>query len=360
MESTALDGRDRRAEVSGQAVDSAVIEKAIGVADLPGEVVGSVSAPLAVDPALRKRGLWWRLKRHWYVYVMLIPSFGLLLLFTYYPATVAMVESFFDWKPGVRNTFVGLYNYRRVLTDNVFWFSWRNVLILAAWKFSLPFLIPILVAEGIFNLRSSAAKNFYRTAILVPILVPGIVNLMLWKWIYSAPDGGLNLLLKAAGLGHLAKPWLGTTATALPAILFMGFPWVVGTAPLIYLAGLMNISGEVIDASRIDGCSTLRRIASIDLPHLLPQVRLFLIFGIIDVLQSFGGPLALTRGGPGIATMVPGLYLYKMAFGLERFEKAYTLLGAACAVGVLLFIVIFVLTFVANKYTRTSGVEYEA
>jgi len=294
------------------------------------------------------------------VYVLLVPSFALLLLFTYYPAVVAMVESFFDWKPGVRNTFVGLYNYKRVLTDRVFWFSWRNVLIIALWKFTIPFAIPILVAEGIFNLKSYRAKEFYRMAILVPVLVPGIVNLMLWKWIYSAPDGGLNLLLGAVGLGRLARPWLGSVETALPAILFMGFPWVVGTSPLIYLAGLMNISEEVIDASLIDGCSTIRRIVNIDFPHLLPQIRLFLIFGIINVLQSFGGNLALTRGGPGIATIVPGLYLYKMAFGLERFEKAYTLLGAACAVGVLLFVVIFVLTFAANRYTRVSGVEYEA
>lgn len=308
----------------------------------------------------RHRSIWQRIKNHWYVYLMLVPSFGLLLLFTYYPAAIAMIESFFDWKPGVRNDFVGLYNYRRVLTDNVFWFTWRNVLIIGLWRFSLPFVIPILVAEGIFNLKSRRAKELYRIAILIPILVPGIVNLMLWRWIYSAPDGGLNLLLRAVGLGESAKPWLSTRATALPALLFMGFPWVVGTAPLIYLAGLMNISSEVIDSSRIDGCSTLRRIVSIDLPYLLPQVRLFLIFGIIDVLQSFGGPLALTRGGPGIATMVPGLYLYKMAFGLERFEKAYTLMGAACAVGVLLFIVIFFLTFLANRYTRTSGVEYEA
>ena len=315
------------------------------------------------DPNERRESrktIWQQMKRYWYVYLMLVPSFGLLMLFTYYPAAVAMVESFFDWKPGVRNDFVGLYNYRRVLTDPVFWFSWRNVLIIAFWRFTVPFAIPILVAEAIFNLKSKGAKNFYRMAILVPILVPGIVNLMLWKWIYSAPDGGLNLILRAVGLAELTRPWLGSTATALPAILFMGFPWVVGTAPLIYLAGLLNISGEVIDASLIDGCSTTRRIISIDLPHLLPQIRLFLIFGIIDVFQSFGGQLALTRGGPGIATIVPGLYLYKMAFGLERFEKAYTLICAACAVGVILFVVIFVLTFIANRYTRTSGLEYEA
>jgi raffinose/stachyose/melibiose transport system permease protein len=146
----------------------------------------------------------------------------------------------------------------------------------------------------------------------------------------------------------------------LPALLMVGFPWVVGAAPLIYLAGLLTIAQDVIDAARIDGCSIWRRMIAIDLPHILPQIRLFLIFGVIGLLQDFGGPLALTRGGPGVATMVPGLYLYKLAFGLERFEKAYTRLGEACAVGVILFMVIFLLTFLANRYVRNTGLEYEA
>lgn len=308
----------------------------------------------------RARPLWQRVRDSWFLYGLLVPSFALLFLFTYYPAILAMAESFFDWEPGLKNTFVGLYNYRRVLGDRVFWQSWRVVLIMAVWKFSIPFAIPILVAEAIFNLKSDTAKNLFRVAILVPILVPGIVNLMLWKWLYSAPDGGLNLILQAVGLGHLARPWLGSRETALPAILFMGFPWVSGTSPLIYLAGLLNISQEAIDASLIDGCPTWRRILAIDLPHLMPQIRLFLVFGIIGLLQEFGGPLALTQGGPGNSTMVPGLYLYARAFGVDRYEKNYTRLGEACAVGVLIFCVIFVLTYLANKYARTSGVEYEA
>lgn len=299
----------------------------------------------------RKR-FWLRVRNAWVLYALLVPSFGLLVLFTYYPAATAMIQSFYDWLPGVRSRFIGLQNYQRILGDKVFWLSWRNILIVAVWQFSIPFLIPIAVAEAIFNLKSRTAKNIYRVAILIPILVPGIVNLLLWKWLYSSPDGGINLLLQAGGMGHLGRPWLGTVQTALPAILFMGFPWVTGTWPLIYLAGLLNISEDVIDASLIDGCSTWRRIISVDLPHLMGQIRLFVMFGLIHVLQEWGRQLALTGGGPGNATMVPGLYLYARAFGIERQESAYTRMGEACAVGVAMFVVIFVLTFIANRYMR--------
>jgi len=305
----------------------------------------------------KSRDMWQDMKRHWYVYAMIAPCLALIVFFRYFPGAISFVESFFIWEPGLRNDWAGLANYRTVLKDSVFWVSFRNTLIIATWSFAIPFCMPILIAEAIFNLKSTAAKNFYRVVILIPLLVPGIVNLMLWKWMYTYPAGGINLILTAIGLGDLTRPWLALMSTALPALLLMGFPWVTGTAPLIYLAGLMNISSEVLDAAQIDGCSLFQRIIHVDLPHIVGQIRLFLIFDIIGVLQGFGTQLAITRGGPSNATMVPGLYVYKKAFGLERFEMAYPEMGAACAVAVILFITIFGLTFVANKYARISGIS---
>lgn len=308
----------------------------------------------------RKKSPWARVRANWVVYLLLVPGFALLLLFAYYPTVTAFVGSVFDWRGTVRTDFVGWSNYEQVLGDPVFWKSVRNVLIWAAWYLTVPFLMPLLVAEAIFNLRSRRWKSFFRMSILVPILVPGIVVTLLWRWIYSSPNGGLNLILDALGLGELARPWLGLTDTALPALLFMNFPWIVGIAPLIILAGLMNISEDVLDSSLIDGCPRWRRVLVIDIPHILPQIRLLLIFEIIRILQNVHVPLALTGGGPSNATMVPGLYLYDKAFGIDRFETVYTRIGEALAVGGLMFATLFVLTFLANRYVRTSGTEYQA
>ena len=313
------------------------------------------------DPSLAgklpRRNLWQQIAKNWYLYLLLLPSFALLFAFIYYPAVQALVMAFFDWQPPVRQNFVGLLNFQRVLADPVFWKSWSNMAIIVIWTFTVPFAMPFIVAELIFNLRSASARSFYRIAILVPTLVPGMVTLQLWRWIYSYPNGGLNLLLKSVGLEEWVKPWIGTPSTALPAILFMGFPWIIGVSPLIYLAGLTNIPNEIIDASKMDGCTTLRRVFAIDIPQILGQARLFLVFGVIGVFQGFGAQLVLTQGGPYGATMVPGLYLYTKAFGLERFSKNFPALGEACAVGVILFVLILFFSYLGNRKLRVSGVD---
>jgi ABC-type sugar transport system permease subunit len=318
-----------------------------------------VAAGSRIGGRARAAGTWNQITKSWYAYALLIPSFALLLTFIYYPAGLALVESLFDWQPPIVNQFIGLDNFKRVLTDRLFWISFRNLGWIIVWSFSVPFAMPFIVAECIFNLRSRMSQQFYRMVILIPTLVPGMVTLQLWKWIYVYPDGGLNLLLNAVGLNQFVKPWLNTVSTALPAILFMGFPWIIGSSPLIYLAGLMNIPGEIMDAATIDGCSTLRRIFYVDIPQILAQVRLFLVFGIIGVFQGFGAQLVLTQGGPYGATMVPGMYLYIKAFGIERWTKNFPRMGEACAVGVMLFALIVFFSYLGQKYLRTSGVDVD-
>lgn len=323
---------------------------------------GVYSATKSATYQAQRRSIWQRIAKHWYLYLLLVPTFALLAVFSYYATGLAIVESFFDWRPGSSNKFVGLLNYRRILADRAFWMSWRNMGWIVLWTFTVPFAMPIIVAEAIFNLRSRRAKAFYRIAILIPILVPGLVSLQLWKWLYAFPSGGINLLLGAVGLEELARSWLGNRNTALAALLFMGFPWIVGISPLIYLAGLLNIPSDVLDAAKIDGSSLWRRIISIDIPHILGQVRLFLILGIIDVVQGFGAQLVLTQGGPFGATTVPGWYLYTKAFPIaSRGTGSHSLvaLGQACAVGVMLFIIILCLSFVANRRLRISGIAHE-
>ena len=116
---------------------------------------------------------------------------------------------------------------------------------------------------------------------------------------------------------------------------------------LIYMSGLMDIPNEVLESARMDGCSTIRRVVSIDIPAILGQVRYFLITGIIGALQDYSLQLMLTDGGPGYATMVPGYYMYIEAFTANR-------MGYACAIGTSLFIIIFVLTILTRKYVNNG------
>jgi raffinose/stachyose/melibiose transport system permease protein len=290
--------------------------------------------------------------RSWALYLLLLPAFAFLVIFTYAPAIQALYQSFFDWYPGQYSTFVGLRNYERIMTDPTWWLAWRNMLLIILYDFTFPFVAPFIMAECIFNLRNQRLKSFFRIAVLVPSLIPGIVTLMLWKWMYQF-DGGLNILLKAIGLESLVQPWLGQPHTALPALLFMGFPFATGTHVLIYLAGLNTISRDVLDAATMDGCSRLRRVFAIDLPNTTGVIRLFVIFGVIGIFQEFGRMLVVTGGGPFFATTTPALMLYQRAFGAVG-SGPTAQFGEASAIAVILFVLILFFSWLSHRYIKSS------
>lgn len=291
--------------------------------------------------------------RHKYGYLFVLPTVILLCIFNYYPAFSGLYHSLFDWYVGGESRFIGFRNFIEILTDKNFHVSVINVIKLTIWNILVPTLIiPIFIAELIFNLHSYKAKYIYRILVITPMVIPGIVNLLIWQFIYDADYGLLNSILKWMGLGHLTRAWLGDPNTALYAIMAIGFPWIGGTTVLIYLAGLMNIPSSVFDAALIDGVIGLKRFFSIDLPLITGQIKLNLILALIGSIQGYGTMLVLTGGGPGISTLVPGLYMYQFAFNYGR-------MGFASAVGVILFVVILFLTIINLKYI-SSPAEYEA
>ena len=287
---------------------------------------------------IRKKSLWERIVRARYYYLLLTPCFGLLILFNYYPAFLALWGSIFTLDYGRDGEFVGLDNFREMFRDPTFRQSVRNVVALTFFGTLTAVTVPVIVAEWIFRLRSDRAQYFYRIIMVWPAIVPGIVTLLLWQFIYDPYNGLLNKLLDVVGLDRWSQnAWLADPDLALYALMGSGFPFVGGIGVLIYLAGLQGISTEIFDAASLDGATGFRRFLTIDLPLIKGQIRLILVLSIIEGLQAIVGPLVLTRGGPVDATMVPGLYMYEQAFTYGR-------LGYASAIGVIVFIAVFSLT----------------
>ena len=296
----------------------------------------------------KKATLGARIYRYRYVYLMLVPTFTMLFIFNYYPAFMGLYRSFFKWDIGLPPEFLGLGNFVELFTrDAVFLKSLRNVSILTTWRVISAVTFPFIVAELIFNLRNHVHKYTYRLLVILPAVVPGIVNLLLWQFIYDGTHGLLNSILEAIGLGQWQQPWLGSTRTSLYAVTFMGFPWVGGVTVLIYLAGLQGISHEIIDSARVDGCSGLRRIFAIDIPLIMGQFKLIVVLAVIGGLQGWVSIFVMTAGGPGTSSMVPGLWMYNNAFLWNK-------MGYASAIGMFLFILIFVLTLINIKFVRTE------
>lgn len=267
--------------------------------------------------APHKKSLLARIWQARIAYLLLAPLLIGLIVTAYYPPISGLYHSLFDWNANGREVFIGLDNFKELFQDPVFLNSIPTLFKLMIPRLLISVIVPLIAAELIFGVRSKRWQYNYRVMVLLPMVAPGLVYTLLWQKIYDPQSGLLSTILR--GLGLIGQDqivnWLGDPKLVIPALIFMGFPWIGGTAVLIYMSGLMNISGEVIEASILDGCTPMQRIRHIDLPLLIGQIKYFLVFGLIGGIQDYNSQLVLTQGGPGYTTYVPGYYMYIKAFG---------------------------------------------
>ncbi len=288
------------------------------------------------------------LKARW-VYLAILPSIAFLLVFMIYPVIEAISLSFFDWKltSYFNPRFIGLRNYEQILSDPLFWSSCRILLVFIAWGFCLTMGFVVPVTWLVYRLGSGWAGRLVQRAYVIPMMVPSMVLTLFWRFFYEPNFGMLNRILESAGKTEWTRVWLGEVETALPALLFMGFPWISGFGFLVILAGFQGIDESLHESGRIDGASSLRVFLRIDFPLIIPQLKILIILGMINGLQQFANPLIMTKGGPRYSTTVPGLLMYKNAF-------EYGKLGYGAAIGVLLFVVILAFSIVSNQSIKRA------
>jgi raffinose/stachyose/melibiose transport system permease protein len=281
--------------------------------------------------------------------VFLLPTAVFVLGFCYYPALRAIIGSFTRWDGFNDPVFIGFQNYSALFKDRIFQISVRNVLYWSAGSMTIGLIAPFIGAELIFHLPSRKAQYIYRVLFIIPIVVPGMVTLLIWTFIYEPTIGLLNtLLVDVFRIARESIPnWLGNSKLVIPSLMFMGFPWMSGLNLLIYYSGLQDISGDVIEYAGLDGCIGLNRIMKIDVPLIMGQIRLLLVLGIIGTLQNITVPLLMTNGGPGYDSYVPGLYMYNQAFRMSNFGMAFT-------IATTMFAVIFVLTLISRLKTAND------
>jgi ABC-type sugar transport system permease subunit len=300
----------------------------------------------------QRRSLLGRIIRSRQLYFFLLPTFVLLGVFSYYPFFSALVHAFFDWDGFNDPVFIGLRNFVELFTSDMFFsIALKNMVFFMIAGVFISITVPLATAELIHHLWSEKAKYVLRVLFIIPMVIPGIVGLQIWQQLLAG-GGFINKFLEAVGLEAWKHSWLGDTKTVIPAMIFMGFPWAGGVNLLLYLAGLMNVPNEIYDAAVVDGATGWKRIWKIDLPLLKGQMKLILVLSILGTIQGYEGILILTDGGPGTASLVPGLHLFHVAFGYGR-------LGYGSAIGTMLFVLSLILTIINMKYLRSS-VEYEA
>ncbi len=306
----------------------------------------------------RERGQYWGV-------LWILPALLMLAIFCLYPTITAFQISFTNWdgNPNAAMQFVGLKNFIAVLKDFLFWRSLWNVIILTVVGMLLGNAANLILAELMYNLRSKLAK-IYRFLFVLPAMIPGIVVMLLWRQLilHGSEASVMNKIIGLFGLNPIE--WLESNDTVIVflSIFIYGFPWMGGTSFLIYLAGLNGIDESVVEASRLDGLGSWGRVFWIDLPLLKGQIKYFLVMGFIGGLQNYSMQFAITMGGPGAfieetglrtGTMVPGYYIYQL-INNTSIHAEYGAYGYACAIGVVMFIIIMAITVVNNKLVKTE------
>jgi ABC-type sugar transport system permease subunit len=275
--------------------------------------------------------------------VLLLPSLALIGVFSYYPAVRSLIGGFYAWNGFSPPTYAGVSQFKEYLQSPTFGTEAKNLAILVGGSILITLVSQFTAAEIVVHLPARAAV-IAKYLLVLPIVLPPLVLIEVWAYLFQPGSGLIDKIFGAVGLPQAT--WLSSPHLALISILLIGFPWISNLGFLIFLGGLQNLPKDVIDASKLDGLGAVRRVFAIDFPLLMPQFRIVVILSGIYAVQNFIPILLLTNGGPGNATLVPGLDMYQSAFSNDQY-------GYGMAIGTLLFAVMLVFTLAAMRLLRS-------
>lgn len=274
-------------------------------------------------------------------YLFIASTFFMMFVFLYLSVGLAFFTALTDKLARLtESNFVGLQNFKDLLADKIFWQSFRNQAVISVFSVVNSVFFPLLAALMLYYMKRQGASRAIKTAFVLPMLVPSIVTILIWKFLYN-PNFGFNSILSLFHLDALRQNWLNQTDTALWCIVLLGFPFVSGMYFLLFHTGINSIDASLYDAAKVDGASSWDVVRYVQLPGVWPYVKVVATLSLIGSLSGFGQVSALTGGGPGYDTMIPALYMYKVAFGDGKY-------GYASALGVVLFFIIVILTVLTN------------
>ncbi len=272
-----------------------------------------------------------------HAYVFMLPAILGILIFTLGPVIASLFLSFTEYNIITDPEWIGIANYTTLFQEPLFWQALRVSAIYSV--VSVPLNLGFALALAVLLNHKMRGMTFFRSVYYLPTVISGVGVAMLWRWLFNAEFGAINVLLSNVGIQGPA--WLLDENWALSALIITSM-WSVGGTTLIFLAGLQGIPEELYEAAEIDGAGRWTQFRSITLP-LLSTVTFFnLVLGIIGALQVFTDAFVITRGGPNQATLFLAVYLYQHAF-------LYLNMGYASAIAWFMFVLVMLLTLMVFR-----------
>ncbi len=274
----------------------------------------------------RKRQLW----------LYMAPGVLLYSLIVFVPIVIALYYGFFDWSGGPKKNFIGLENYKELLTDNIFWRAFGNNLYLVAaciiGQIGLAFLFAIFLQS-----RYTLWKGLHRTLMYFPSVLSAVVVGFVWTMVYDYKYGVINVFLRSIGKEAWAQPWLNNENIALFLVAIPLIWQFVGYYLIIILAAFASVDPQIFEMAEIDGATGVKKAWYITLPLIKNILIVCLSICIAGNMKAFDHIYVMTSGGPGNATNVMALYAYKTSFLSHKMGY-----GSAMSIGILILSLIFV------------------
>lgn len=276
-------------------------------------------------------------------YLFLLPSMIVLAVFVFWPILQSVILSLQKWRFGThKTTWVGLDNYRRLLDDPRVEGAFTNTL-----EYTLvvvPITLFLALALALALNERIPGRSFYRATFFLPVIASFAVVAIVWRFLLN-PDIGL-LAYWSREIGIPTRSWLRDARYAMPAVMIVSIWKNVGFNMVILLAGLQGIPDVYYEAAKVDGANRWRRFRHVTMPLLRPTWTFVLIISIISSFQVFDQVWVMTpRGGPLHSTETVVTYIYYQ--GIELLDISY-----AASIGVVLFVVVFVLTLIQLRAFR--------
>ena len=267
----------------------------------------------------------------------ILPALIGTFIFIIIPIFCSFALSFTNWDLLNNITFVGLDNYKAVLSEKEFLQILVNTFVYAISTTVFAVIIPLIIASALnTKLRGSA---FFKTIYFLPFITPAVVIAIVWAWIFDPNIGIANQILKTHYI------WLFDTKLAMPVLIFISVWKLIGYNVVLFLTGFSTIENSVFEAAKIDGASNFKTFFEITVPLLKPTIYFVTTVTAISSFQIFDLIYVMTQGGPNDSTNVIVYSIYKYAF--EYFD-----IGKSCALAYILFAIIFILALFQRKFAK--------
>ena len=269
------------------------------------------------------------MRAKWLPRVLIAPTALFALAMTVLPLGYSLLTSLQNYPLGRAPLFVGLQNYRNLLQDNSFYSSLGITLTFTVAATAIEFILGLTLA--LLLKEEFPFQGVIRSSLIIPMVIAPVVVGIIWRLLYNADVGLFSYTVQALTGKNISV--LSSTTLALPAVILVDIWEWTPFMFLILLAGIQSLPLEPFEAARVDGASAWNIFVHLTLPMLRPVISVAILIRALDAFTVFDQVFVLTQGGPGTATEVATLMIYKTAFRFSQYGY-----GAAMAVALLILV----------------------